>query len=236
VVHPGVLLWAQAFPPQPWEVRRVAIGTKHGVIAPKTLVVRKKGVDILPHHLAHGGNLEEPSGHAFTDQGIAVRQALCAADEGAKKLPSRFGFVAPDDGVRRGLDFKHTGARRGVYGMPAVIKQEYVAVGEEMRVVLVSKLLATPLPAKGAAVPVNDHHSVEETKAGEHVAIGQHCTGVGVRPLMPPIEGTDSIGFYIQVLIAMPFPDDALIRRDLPEVIAPDVALVLCAQLATFDV
>src|SRR5262249_5138286 len=110
MVHPGVLLWVPGFPPQPWEVRRVAIGTEYGVITPKTLVVRKKGVNVLPHHLAHRGDLEEPSGHAFTDQGIAVRQALCSTDERAKKLPSRFGFVAPDNGVRGGLDFKHTGA------------------------------------------------------------------------------------------------------------------------------
>ena len=47
------------------------------------------------------------------------------------------------------------------------------ALGEGMRVVLVPKLLAAPLPDKGAAVPVNDRHSVEETKAGEHVDIGQ---------------------------------------------------------------
>ena len=102
--------------------------------------------------------------------------------------------------------------------------------------VLVPKLLAAPLPDKGAAVPVNDRHGVEETKAGEHIAIGQHCTGVGVRPLMPSVEGTDTVSLYIQVLIAMPFPDDTVLRRDLPEVIAPDVALVLCARLAAFDV
>src|SRR4029453_9306749 len=103
-----------------------------------------------------------------------------------------------------------------------------------MRVVLVPKLLTTPLPDKSAAVPVNDRHGVEETKAGEHVAIGQHFTGVGVRPFMPPIEGTDSVGFHIQVLIAMPFPNNAVLRRDLPEGIAPDVALVLCARLPAF--
>jgi len=85
-------------------------------------------------------------------------------------------------------------------------------------------------------VPVNDRHGVEETKAGEHVAIGQHFTGVGVRPLMPPVEGTDPVGLHIQVLIAVPFPDDAVLRGSLPEVIAPDVALVLCARLAAFDV
>src|SRR5215813_6826310 len=230
VVHPGVLLWVPGFPPQPWEVRRVAIGTKHGVIAPKTLVVRKKGVDILPHYLAHGGDLEEPSGHAFTDQGIAVRQALCSADERAKKFPARFGFVAPDNGVRRGLHFEHAGAGGRVGGMPAVIKQEHVTVGEEMRVVLVPKLPAAPLPDKGAAVPINDRHGVEETKAGKHVAIGQHFTGVGMRPLMPPVEGTDTVSLYVQVLIAMPFPDDAVLWGDLPKVIAPDVALVLCVR------
>src|SRR5262249_8715847 len=159
------LLWVPGFPPQPWEVRRVAIGTEYGIIAPKTLVVRKKGVNILPHHLAQGGDFEEPSGHAFTDQGIAIRQALCSADERAKKLPARFGFVAPNNGVRSGLHFEHTGAGRGVGGMPAVIKQEYIAVGKEMWVVLVPKLLAAPFPDKSAAVPVNDRHGVEETKA-----------------------------------------------------------------------
>src|SRR5712691_849309 len=236
MIHPGICLWATGFSPQPWEARSVAIGTEHGVIVPKTLVVRKKGVDILPHHLTHGGDLEEPSGHAFTDQGIDVRQALCPTDERAKKLPPRFGFVAPDHGVRRGLHFEHTGAGRGVGGMPAVIKQEHVPVGKEMRVVLVPKLLAAPLPDKGATVPVNDRYGVEETKAGEHVAIGQHFTGVGVRPLMPPVEGTDTVSLYLQVLIAVPFPNDAVLRGNLPEVIAPDVALMLSAWLATFDV
>src|SRR5262249_4221112 len=68
----------------------------------------KKRVDILPHHLTHRGDFEEPSGHALTDQGIAVRQALCPADKRAKKLPPRCGFVAPDYGVRGGLHFEHT--------------------------------------------------------------------------------------------------------------------------------
>src|SRR5262249_47664401 len=67
-------------------------------------------------------------------------------------------------------------------------------------------------------------------------AIGQHFTGVGMRPLMPPVEGTDTVSLYVQVLIAMPFPDDAVLWGDLPKVIAPDVALVLCVRLATFDV
>src|SRR5882724_9312699 len=119
--------------------------------------------------------------------------------------------------------------------MPPIIKQEHVAVGEEMRVVLVSEFPSAPLPDKGAAVAINDRYRVEEPKAGEHVAIGQHFTGVGVRPFMPPVEGTAPVSLHIQVLIAMPFPDDTVIRADLPEVIAPDVALVLCAWLATFN-
>src|SRR5262245_51748608 len=68
-------------------------------------------------------------------------------------------------------------------------------MAEESHVILpvaaVPKLFTTPLPDKSATVPVNDRHGAEETKAGEHIAIRQHCTGVGVRPLMPPIEGTD---------------------------------------------
>jgi hypothetical protein len=73
MIHPGVRFWATGFPPQPWEVRGVAIGTEHGVIPPQALVVRKKGVDVLPHNFSCGGDLEEPSGHTFTDQRIAVR-------------------------------------------------------------------------------------------------------------------------------------------------------------------
>src|SRR5262249_27535958 len=49
-------------------------------------------------------------------------------------------------------------------------------------------------------------------------------------------RGTDTVSLYVQVLISMPFPDDAVLRGDLPKVITPDVALVLCARLATFDV
>src|SRR4030095_4005026 len=80
------------------------------------------------------------------------------------------------------------GSVRGVCGMLPIIKQEHIAIGEGMRVVLVPKLLAAPLPGKGATMPVNDRHGVEETKAGEHVTIGQHFTGVGMRPFMPPIQ------------------------------------------------
>src|SRR4029453_1595008 len=168
------------------------------------------GAGCASHHLAHRDDFEESSGHTFTNEDIAFRQALGSTDKRAKKLPSRFGFVAPDNDVRGGLHFEYTGAGAGGGGIPAVIKQKYVAVGKKMRVVLVPQLLAAPLPGKGTAVPVNDRHDIEETKVGEHVTIGQYFAGVGVRPLMPLVEGTALVGLYIQVLIAVPFPDDAL--------------------------
>ena len=78
--------------------------------------------------------------------------------------------------------------------MPAVIKQEHIAVGEEMRVVLVTEFPSAPLPGEGTAVALNNRHGIEETKAGEQVAIGQDFTGIGVRPLQASVGATGTNG------------------------------------------
>src|SRR5205807_8118358 len=64
----------------------------------------KKRVHVFPDDLAYFGNLEETAERRFSDQCIAVRQALRVAHSGRKEIPGRLVLVLPYNLVRGWVD------------------------------------------------------------------------------------------------------------------------------------
>src|SRR5262245_16959009 len=237
MIEPRIALRLEGFTLEPGEVWAIAIGAKDQVDAPVALILPEEGVDVLPDNLALLGDLEEPALHPLTNERVAIGQPLRAADKEAEKLPRGPRLVFPDDGVRFRihLDDARLRARPGPHGMEAIVEDENVSIREGIGVMLMTQLVLAPFPAEVTTLLVDDGHRVQQSKAGEHIAIGQDLAGIGMRPLLASVERTDGIGVGVEMLVGVPLPDHFFIRCDLMEVIAPDAALVFGPRRAAFD-
>ena len=78
---------------------QVVGSAEHGIDQVALLVGCEVRVDVLPHHVACGGNLKHPAKVAFRNQRVAVGQATGAGDVGAEEVERRVIGVLPYDFV-----------------------------------------------------------------------------------------------------------------------------------------
>ena len=113
MAKPTVVARVQIFPSEARKIRAVTVGAKQAVDVSEAFVRSVKGIDILPHHFALVSHLENPAGHTFADEGIAVGLPLGATDEGTEKLPRWLGLVLPLDPVGIGINLQNSGTWAG---------------------------------------------------------------------------------------------------------------------------
>src|SRR5262249_30077405 len=67
----------------------------------------KERVDVFPNNLSFFGDFEKEATDSFSDQRVAVGQALGAAHTRREEVPGRLILILPDDLVRGGIDLNH---------------------------------------------------------------------------------------------------------------------------------
>src|SRR5690348_11774404 len=96
-------------------LRRVAERAEDPVVEPgPARLVDDVGVDVLPHDLAVGGDLEQAPVAALADERVAVGQPLGARDVRAEEVEQRLVVVLPHDALGAAIHLDHARVGRRV--------------------------------------------------------------------------------------------------------------------------
>ena len=218
-------------------VRRVAKRAEDPVVEPGPARLHEEvRAHVLPHHLAIGCDLEDPSVAPLADERVAVGQALSARDVRAEEIEERLVVVLPHDLAGARIDLDHPRVGRGMIpAMRAVVEDEEVAVGQRPGIVLLGQGRAAELPDDRAGDAIDDDDGRDVPEADHQVTVGQLGHRVGVRPLLAVVLSRDDLGVEVQVLPAPPLPDGLAAGRDLDQVVGVHGAVDLGAGQAAPD-
>ena len=123
------------------------------------------GTEEIPHDVALSRHLERTTGVRLRDECVAVWQALTRPTAARVKHLLVRGTVFPRDTFRQGVqldDPRPTTSK-------AVVKNEKVAVREDLRIVLTADVLS-PFPKQLFFVPIEDGNGVLVSNAHDDVA------------------------------------------------------------------
>src|SRR5439155_22262413 len=94
---------------------RVAIGAENGIALCFLWsgLRREVGIDVFPHRVAIGGDLEQAPGDPFVDERVAIRETLGVTEYRAPKAWARGVRIRPHDAVRLRVHLEDTRKRCG---------------------------------------------------------------------------------------------------------------------------
>ena len=189
---------------------------------------------VLPDHIAVRCDLEHPAGEALRNECVAILKAPRSGDVRAEEGERRAVRVLPNNFVAPRVHLDDPRVRHW-HGLPicAVIEDQYVAVGQHVRIVLLRQHFGTELPHDLAARLLDDHDRRDVAEARHDAPCAQWHDGVAVSPLGTAIVGSDHVLVRVEVLLSVPLPDAVAAGVDLHDDVGPHALGVRAGHTAS---
>ena len=132
----------------------------------------KIGVDVLPHQFAFAGHLEKATEVTFTNEGVAIWQALGVRNPRTEEFILALLLVFPDDLLGRQVNLYDPRKRyRMVQTVRPIIEDEQVAIRQRRRSMLTTQGRSAELPDNLAGFSVDNDNRRDRPKTHHDVAV-----------------------------------------------------------------